>query len=958
LQAPFMITTIKTRDLRTPAGSCSSGFRLYLPKLFSNGDYVLPPRNSSILKGLMKFKRSIFKEDGRLKLKNRLQRDFGLSGRMSEIFAARSPAHIRRIEQTIEGIVDSLLLFDPDLLISVEGLRTMKHIVRKIMKSGTFNLPDVISQWKTFTAYTFLDVTRSYTKESHSIPRGNAFAVLRKTPLLSRMLKGEISKDDLSKISHLCSTRQLPCGDRKVEIKSLNDLKQLTSSSANLSAETLKSFYEGSRIIGRKCRKAGPGPIRNAHLSLATSGSLDYKVHEGGRAQEISDFTRPILEFTPETDVDIVYPLGVLKDRAGIPRWRTWCREDVLTLREGEPLGSPHETLAGFFDVFRLGFDEAMAEQILACAFLAEMQNKEEDIPLRVLTITEPGSKARIVTTGPWWVYVLQQPLAHVSRGFLGSHPSCEAGMMRTDQAWQYLHMLEKVKDFLPGDFEVLSSDLKSATDTICPKLATSLLRGFFDGLGYTSPLVEVNLRLLSNPRLCISEKIQSIWRTYRGVFMGEPLAKTILTLAVTSAEEIALRRFLKIGFDKPIQVPWRAFADAGDDHIASGPVPYLDEIGSTLIEGGMIISSDKHARSRLAVRFCEKVLDIRNIKNPWSVSTINDSNETYQASPFVDSIKVRLLSPCSKSNESFNDRNTAVGKGKSLGRTLRWLSPSVFPHKWIRMVRDRFFQRMGSLLPDSTSGVYWHLLLPEHLGGLGLYIDADIPDLLYRIPGPTKSLIKDYPAFKVEPDAEILRMFVGFTSNISYRGYSLLEDDLELIKTVLLPELKMSDSFTMDEALLRENLSEDLSTKSKISRLRGRGYLTAWELDDRVTRPFLFKQILSKEAKVSAFNTESFKRRYQKLWDITFRGSPSITERELRYAISNPVRDESVYYLPETDIFVNGQIKKGTILEELTAGLPNFGLRWSLFGELGKAINLASEEAQAGDDFSLGEYV
>jgi hypothetical protein len=954
-----MITTIKTRNLRDPAGSCSPGFRCYLPRLSSNGDYVLPTRGASILKGYEHARKNQVSNLRRPALISRLQRDFGFSRKVSEIFSSRKLSEIRRIEKTVEGVIDSILLFDPGLFQTAEGLSLLKAMIRKIITVGIFNLPQVIGFWKQFASYTFLDVTKSHTGAARVPPPDNFFFAIRNTPLLSKMERDGVTKDDLTKLSHLCSSRQLPTGDKKTEIKSLWELKSVTTEVFKTKAVDLRDLYRSSRLIGRKCRKAGPGPIRNAHLSLATSGSLERKVHEGGRAQEIEDHVFPILRFVPSVTREITYPLGTLKDTANVPRWRTWCRDQPLLTKEELDLGDPHETLGGFFDVFRLGFDEAIGEQILACALLEQERNRGTEVPLRVLTITEPGCKARIVTTGPWWVYVVQQPLAHVSRGFLGSHRSCEAGMMRTDQAWQYLHMLESVRSSWKDDFEVLSSDLKSATDTIPHDVAVTALRGFFDGIGLTSPLIEANLDLLSRPRLCIAEKIETIWTANRGVFMGEPLAKTVLTLVVTASEETAIRKFLNKGFKDSIQVPWRAFADAGDDHIASGPVPYLEQIGKQLQLIGMILSPDKHARSKIAVRFCEKGLDVRNIKNQWSVKTINDGLDQYQASPFVDSIKVRLLSPCSKSNESFNERNTSVGKAKSLGRTLRWLNPSVFPHKWIRMVRDRFFQRMGPLMPSPQSGVYWHLLLPEHLGGVGLYVEGDYPDLAYRLPDLTKGLIKDYRSLVIDPDCDLLKKFAGFTSNSSYRGYSLKEDDLTLVKESLLPELKFSPSFTMEEALKRENLKDTLSSKSKISRLRGKGYLTSWELEDRVTKPFLFKQILSKEAKVSAFNTEAFKTRYSRLWDLVYRGQSSVTEDEIRYAVENPIRDERLYYLEQCEIFVNGEIKTGTVLEELTAGLPNFSISWNMFGELGSAIGASLlKEENAQDGFSLGEYV
>jgi hypothetical protein len=262
----------------------------------------------------------------------------------------------------------------------------------------------------------------------------------------------------------------------------------------------------------------------------------------------------------------------------------------------------------------------------------------KEGIPLCVLTITEPGCKARIVTTGPWWLYVLQQALAHVTRGFLASHPSAEAGMARTDQAWQYLYLICKARSSFKEDFACLSSDLKSATDAIPLPVLERLLKGFTDGLGYFSPLTGIAIQLLTVGRICYVDKLDHWFSSSRGIFMGEPLAKTLLTLLNLSCEEIGIRKFLKTDFKTPITVGWRCFAVAGDDHIAIGPKGYLKEITRTHIRAGSVISPDKHGISTKFVRYCEKILDIRNIRNlSWTPKTINDSFDVYKVSHCID---------------------------------------------------------------------------------------------------------------------------------------------------------------------------------------------------------------------------------------------------------------------------------------------------------------------------------
>jgi len=433
---------------------------------------------------------------------------------------------------------------------------------------------------------------------------------------------------------------------------------------------------------------------------------------------------------------------------------------------------------------------------------------------------------------------------------------------------------------------------------------------------------------------------------------MGEPLAKTILTLLNLSMEEIAIREYLHCDFKTPIQVPWRCFSIAGDDHIAVGPRAYLEGITRAHIRAGSIISPDKHGFSSKAVRYCEKILKVSNFKNPdWTPKSINDSLEVHDRSPFVDSIKVRLLSPCSKNNESFNDRNTAVGKASSLGRTLRWIPNEFYSYKLKRLIRDRFFQRMGPLLPPNTSGVYWHLLLPDSIGGLGLWLEEDIPILTNKLPDPTKSYLIDLVAGRASD--QDTTYFKGFTHNVSYRGYELLESEISLVREFLITELiAMMPGYPMHEARIMAGISDNLSLKQVKNRLKGLTWLTEEEVYDSLLRPFLFKQILSGEAKVSAFNTESFKSRYSKLWDIYFKGSPVLDEETLRKAMKLSKTTLFYNFSEKMATPIRGEILDVNLIEEMTLGLPDLQIRWTDIGTLSEPIR------QEEPEFSYGEYV
>jgi hypothetical protein len=822
------------------------------------------------------------------------------------------------------------------MFITPLGYKALKRLVRKVFAVGTFNLPSVMKMWKDYINYVFIKLSESETLEKPSL-ESNIFGFLY--PQIRLIVGDEDSrKQALEKLAHLISSRQLPTGDRKTESQALIKFRETVTSDYKPDAMILNDLYEASRIIGRRCRIAGPGPIRSAHLSMSCAGSFTNTILEGGRGQEIIDSITPILTVIPTEDCEHSLPFTVLKERKGVPRWRTWCRAEIYEEFPDVNFGDGTPDTIGGFCPFRQGFDESIGLQILACAYLSMIDDTQgvSEIPIRVLTIPEPGCKARIVTTGPYWLYVLQQSQAHVTRAFLASHPSAKSGLVRADQAWHYLYLISNARSSFKDDFACLSSDLESATDAIPRIVAKQLWKGFIDGLGYTGYLLDVAADLLIKDRLCLVETNDTFVAT-RGVFMGEPLTKTILTLLNLSCEEIAIREYLGYDYAKPVQVSWRCFAVAGDDHIAIGPMDYLHGITRTHIRAGSLISVTKHAVSKRFVRYCEKILDINNIRNlNWTPKTINNGLSEYNQSPFVDSIKVRLLSPCSKNNEKFNDRNTAVGKAKSLGRTLRWLNRNHFHRKWISMVRDRFFIRMGNLLPDRSSGVYWHLLLPEILGGLGLWLEEDIPDLTINLPEPTKLLLEELDTIS----AEKLTLFRGFTSNVSYRGYSLLESDLELAKEFLIPMVisGLGESKTLPELVQQFNLKDE-AAGSQIKSLRFHDWLSEDDISDMILRPLLYKELLSGEAKALAYNTESFKRRYHKLWDLAFRGNLTISEDTVRKALAFKKRQLFYYIGEKFEIPIRGKLLSVNLIEEATIGLPNLKVQWTRVGRLARPI-------------------
>jgi len=471
----------------------------------------------------------------------------------------------------------------------------------------------------------------------------------------------------------------------------------------------------------------------------------------------------------------------------------------------------------------------------------------------------------------------------------------------------------------------MLSSDLKEATDHIPKSIALQMLSGFLEGSGIQSNLKDTCLDLLRMDRTFISAKGLSEHQT-RGVMMGEPLTKALLTILNLVVEEYAMRIHLGVNFGTSFyeSPKWRTYHIGGDDHIAVGPREYLERITLCHTLLGSKISQGKHGISRIAVKYCEKIIEVRNIYKPFDVRRINDSTDAYRACPFVDSIKVRLLSPTSKSFDVSSDRNVAIGKGMSLGRTLKWLNRDHFPTKWVKMVRDRFFERMGSLLPDRSSGVYWQLMLPTQWGGLDLYFPDEVDEIYRKLPQLTLSIMEDYFRHLPLADEEVKHLR-KFLTNYSYRGFRLNESEVAAMTSHI--EYIIKDLLTMLWWEFKKPF--DPSGVKSVKGLSDIAYREGWHAEadilDELLRPILFKEILLGKERPAPYNTMRLKNRYSKLWDLFFRGPSGLTLEEFRQVFK--MRPQGAFYktgYPEEIWFMSdrGYIYK-SVLDDALHGMP-----------------------------------
>lgn len=208
-----------------------------------------------------------------------------------------------------------------------------------------------------------------------------------------------------------------------------------------------------------------------------------------------------------------------------------------------------------------------------------------------------------------------------------------------------------------------------------------------------------------------------------RGILMGRPGTKIVLMLHNLCAEYYAYWCWLgkpqdisqtSIHRQKPW---WRNFSAAGDDHVALGPVMYLDQLAEVHIKNGLALNPEKHGYTispnpRIG-KFCEKLIYGSN-KTVWAWN----GTKEYLRKPFVDSLKCRLLSTATKASESRELTNPWPGKAKALNQEVEWLRECGEFEAICLLSQMVMKVRMNRFMPKSRI-----FALPPEWGGLGLGI-------------------------------------------------------------------------------------------------------------------------------------------------------------------------------------------------------------------------------------------
>jgi hypothetical protein len=505
---------------------------------------------------------------------------------------------------------------------------------------------------------------------------------------------------------------------------------------------------------------------------------------------------------------------------------------------------------------------------------------------IRASAIGEPGAKCRVVTVAEDWLTMLLQPWSHHVIGALRMHPSATSGLTRGWQLFEWVKRQGNTCAPPKGDRYYLSSDLTTATDFCVHSYSQAMLDGLHRGLERASdPYFNLCSRLLCSPRIYESNGDEEFRRrnritdpsyfdvaTTRGILMGDPGAKIVLTMHNLCAEAEAYLRyvyncidvddaeFLNIIREKNGFPPskWRWFACSGDDHFGQGPLRYLQRITRNHDLNGMSVSWSQNFLSSNGGFYCEEMLLTVGLRdgNIWKRNCpLRDV--PYADQPHIDAMKVRLLSPCAKEHEGKDEPNPAIGKARQMHGMLAWLGGGF--ELLVPLFSKRWEQRMEGFLPSDLAFRY----LPVSLGGIEApAFHRSSTDLKAAFRALPETMLWAINSVIDGTATHILRRCVSsFATNARARGISSDAIEDEIRATLLNADLTrgVGDEDLFDKCLVKgwldptgtENPAlvwSNLRYKDKLSYAKRMGLLDVHEAISLIGRPYLFRDLLFPE--------------------------------------------------------------------------------------------------------------
>lgn len=824
---------------------------------------------------------------------------------------------IKRLMNLILGFEDNFIFASPDsfpiILRSAEYWRFMNWAVtQEVLHSG---LP--VAEWKKFVQFLKWKAFQSKTERpkgpcnfpgfSRKHPERLSVFWKRLTPwLIPIWYQGITTKHEGTRFCHFTTSRNMPAASKTERQKSLNEHFAILTNPGPDSESRKKWLFAAAQHYARSLKRDRE-KISGAHVSLTSSASFETPIKDGGRRMEIASRFRIWLMEIPTEQVNRMTwfgrPYWLL---AGIPRWRTMCH--TVLSAEGEPgfltddveecdftpgkftWSTPLHCLDG--DTGYQLFQWSIEEGIRLGYFEGSPYRSENTLRLtgklpkvKATAIGEPGNKSRVVTVGEGWLTIFLQPLSHALIGILSRDPDARAGLGRAWQGFEYAKRWGWMSRPIPKEEErlILTSDLKTATD-YCPHgYAKALLKGFIEGLDLRSEMTTLWVELLTSSREYIRNGVGT--PTKRGILMGDPGTKLVLSLFNKVAEMEAqlhyihkrrklsnstLVKLLNQTFRPP---PFRCFAFAGDDHVAIGPIEYLQRITLSHIRNGMCVSTTTNYISAIAGIYCEEMILIRPERS-WEYWGMKKplGQVSYHDQPHVDAIKLRLLSVCRKEHEGKDETNPAIGMAATLRKMVAW-----FLEGWEEthsLFAGRFRQRMRGLIPLNPILA----CIPRTLGGIDApgfdYTQEELAEAWNKIDLKHKQLITLVMRRDVNTDHGLRRILSQPGNNSSIRGVNpeCFDEEIRRILSSDFCEPKKIDDFAETFNMSLDEWKQ-LRFHERLKKIEEKtDYITVSSAINLVRRPFLFRDLLFPEI-VGQFETEQdlerdHRRAYKKmLW-------------------------------------------------------------------------------------------
>nr|ATI23585.1 putative RNA dependent RNA polymerase [Leptomonas Narna-like virus 1] len=859
-------------------------------------------------------------------------------GKSWKTFKCFKTSSIVRAHELYLCYLDICVCLDPEIL-SIESNRS---IGVKVFNTACFSTSTATSLYKEFVENVLILLKCKEGEERWT--RQNPFKRMMTWKIFQDAIASvQLSKGkSLERVLSVLTTRNFPEPDGKSIQKKKVDFIGIISQQPPKgwkSEEYRSHFLESIEEIANECEST---TVSDCHISVTAAGSLKKTVREGGKFAEMIEEVKGFLAETPSNEE--LYEFANLKWTCNTnePRWKTFgiigeinpmsamtlFTEGVDFLNEvpNQYLGPidfsggslppgiiPEEDLF-ITDLrpFRMGLGAQFGNQLLlyCCVFY-----KKDELPMiRASPVLEGGDKVRWITMASWRDLVIQQAAATIFRSLMESHKEMKPIFSRANLAWVYLN---KAREIGPSDICYVS-DYSSATDTVDREFAEFILTNFIKRFRnrLSDPLLnflELGIRNAVSPKVVIFPTGERITSS-RGVFMGEPMSKVILTLIMFTIGKAA-KSIYKLRFPKSMEK--LTFWAPGDDLVATGPTEYIDIYSELAKILGQILNHSKVFKSRTVFKLCEQWFWVPGLKSSVGTWAITTDPGKYRESAWVDTVKLKLLGAMSLSNHShFEERNEVIGKAKALSKILRWLPSDTYPLEYKKLLRTWFLCRFEPKLPRTDSKTFAFLMLPGHLGGFDLLLDdQEIREAYQKVSSFSRILFNNY-----YDDFIVGSYLRNMLRNRSYRGFALSEDYNLTVEKLVKYYTDLLEEAPYEE--YKDSKVEGLSFRETDRALFKAGFLTENRIRDIVSRPLAFGSIWGRTLKHSPYNTTPISVRLAKLW----KNLTGDTERWKNISLKGEIsEDDFVVLCKENKGPVLKVYRRNDSLEdEVLIGLPS----------------------------------